>query len=189
MVNEKVLIYEPEDAQRYARVNEGIELFLKQVTDKRQIDFQGQFRWLAYLRPGSNSSVIYAGLVYLRDINDKSDPLAQIDGLSMIKGFRELATENIGAKVLSAGYGQGRLEIEAHLEKDFKRVLGWALVPSHEDYGLTPPYEVNRFILSLVPEARDRIIAPFLESKGYKGKFKFVTLLEDIQLPLADSGN
>ena len=85
---------------------------------------------------------------------------------------------SIGAKVLSAEFIHGRMEIEAHVQEDYERVLGWALVSDHRDYRLSRPNEINRFILNLVPEARDRIIAHFLESKGYKGRFEFITLEE-----------
>ena len=188
MANERVFIYQPEDIGKYAKHNDGIEQFLKDVADKRPTDLKWQFKWLAYLRQSHNNPVLYAGLMYLRDIHDKLDPLARIDGRSMIEGFREMATENIGAKVLSAEFGQGRLEIEAQLDEDFQRVLGWALAPGHRKYGLAPPKKVNRLILNLVPEANDRIAA-FLESKGYRGRFQFVTLQEDLQLQLADPGN
>ena len=153
------------------------------MTSTRIPELQGQFRWIGYLRPDKSNVWNHAGIVYIRDIGDKLDPLAQIDGITMVKGFNKMA-EHIGTKVLRADYKEGRMEAAMHLAEDYEKILSWALAPDHEDYGLIPPEEVNLFILNLVPDAKDRIIAPFLESKGYKGRFKFITLPDEPQIPL-----
>lgn len=190
MTVEKILIYQPEDIDRYAKAAEGIEQFLNRVTETKILELGQQFRWFAYLRPSvAGNQWHYAGLIYLRDVNNKLDPLAQIDGRSMVEGFGKMATEDLGAKILSAEFGHGRMEMDAHILEDLQRVLGWALAPSHADYGLPSPDEINRFILNLVPEAKDRIIAAFLESKGYQGRFQFVTLKENPQSPMVDPRN
>ena len=177
MAKERLLIYQPQDVDKYAKPD-GIEQFLTRVADTRMPDLNLQFRWFAYLRPSEDSNPWhYAGLMYLRDLHNKVDPLARIDGKTMTEGFNQMA-DSIGARVLSAEFTHGRMEIEAHVQEDYERVLGWALVPNHRDCKLKKPKEIIRFIFNLVPDARDRIIAPFLESIGYKGIFEFVTLEE-----------
>ena len=179
MTIDKVLIYQPKDVHKYARNRDGIERFLKVVTEARAYELQRQFKLFMYLRPHNNGSNIhYAGLMYLRDIHDKLDPLAQIiDGIGMIEGFRQMALES-GANVLSAEFSRGRMEMEANFMEDYDKVWIVGLSSRHDEYKLGEPEGVNRFFLSLVPEAKDRIIAPYLESKGYKGRFQFVMLSE-----------
>ena len=184
MTIEKVLIYQPKDVHKYARNSDAIERFLKVVTEARAYELQRQFKLFMYLRPhNSGSNIHYAGLMYLRDIHDKLDPLAQIiDGKGMIEGFRQMALES-DASVLSAEFSRGRMEREAHFMKDCDKVWVLGLSSRYDECKLEEPDEVNRFFLNFVPEAKDRIIAPYLESKGYKGRFQFVTLSED-QKPL-----
>ena len=183
MVSKRVLIYQPQDVDKYAKSREGIEQFLRHVTSTRIPELQSQFRWFGYLRPSKGDTWNYAGLMYIRDISDKLDPLAQVDGITMVEGFNKLA-KHIGARVLSADYKEGRMEAAVHIMEDYGRILGWALVPNHREYNLNPPQEVNLFILNLVPDAKDKIIVPFLESNGYERRFQFITLPDEPQITL-----
>ena len=177
MTSDTVLIYKPEDVKKYVGTD-GPKIFLNRARDINAPDFHGQFKCVGHVRSnGGNQFWNYAGLMYLRDVLDNLDPLAKVEGESMIEGFNQMA-RTLGAKVLSSDFSRGMMELEAHVLEDYG-ILGWSLVPDHRDYGLTRPQTVNRLILNLAPDnATDAIIERFLESKGYKGRFKFVTIPE-----------
>ena len=153
-----LVIFQPDDITRCLQLLNPIGGLFEGVQNQFPNTLRGQFRIFPYLIPETDYNERETGIIYTRGEKDNPlsrvsdyhwvDPDNRLDDNRLVGAINRIALDT-GGIIEGDKYKFGRLRISNPSNDLYTKALMLGLEPQYHQFGLKPPDEVRRFILSL----------------------------------------